>query len=87
MIIFMKKYVLEIDGMMCGHCEAHINDAVRNNFKVSKVQSSASKNRCVIIAQELDEQKLAKVIADTGYELKGISSEPYEKKGLFSRLR
>ena len=30
----MIKTILKIDGMMCGMCEAHMNDAVRNAFKV-----------------------------------------------------
>ena len=28
----MTKTVLKIDGMMCGMCEAHVNDAIRNAF-------------------------------------------------------
>ncbi len=82
----MKKYILKIDGMMCGHCEAHINDAVRNNFTVKKVESSHTKKQCVIIADELDEDKLKKVVEQTGYTLLSINSEPYEKKGFFSRF-
>ena len=33
----MVKTVLKIDGMMCGMCEAHMNDLIRKNFKVKKV--------------------------------------------------
>ncbi|MCM1115218.1 MAG: heavy-metal-associated domain-containing protein [Clostridium sp.] len=83
----MTKYILNIDGMMCGHCEAHMNDTIRNNFSVKKVESSHAKKQCVIIAEELDEDKLKRVVADTGYELMGIEKEPYEKKGLFSKLK
>lgn len=36
----MVKTVLKIDGMMCGMCEAHMNDLIRKNFKVKKVTSS-----------------------------------------------
>ena len=32
----MEKITVGVDGMMCGHCEAHVNDAVRNAFKVKK---------------------------------------------------
>ena len=45
----MIKYTLKIDGMMCGMCEAHINEAVRAAFKVKKVSSSHTNgnyNRC-----------------------------------------
>lgn len=41
----MVKTTLGIDGMMCGMCESHMNDAIRNNFDVKKVTSSHSKNR------------------------------------------
>lgn len=26
----MWKHTVEVNGMMCGMCEAHVNDAVRN---------------------------------------------------------
>lgn len=83
----MNKYILNIDGMMCGHCEAHMNDTIRNNFSVKKVESSHTKKQCVIVAEDIDEEKLRSVVAETGYELKSISKEPYEKKGLFAKLK
>ena len=83
----MYKYVLKIEGMMCGHCEAHMNDTIRNNFSVQNVESSHSKKECVIVAQELDEEKLRKAVADTGYELISIEKTPYEKKGFFSKFK
>ena len=30
----MEQIIAKIDGMMCGMCESHMNDMVRNNFKV-----------------------------------------------------
>lgn len=85
----MIKTVLKIDGMMCGMCETHINDAVRRDFKVKKVTSSHSKGETVIISEnELDENKLREVIGGTGYELKILTSAPEEeKKGLFGMFR
>ena len=41
----------------------------------------------LLTEQELDEEKLRKEIGETGYELKSVSKEPYEKKGLFSFLK
>lgn len=29
----MIKYTLAVDGMMCGMCEAHVNDAVRRRLR------------------------------------------------------
>lgn len=84
----MTKTTLKIDGMMCGHCEAHVNDAIRNNFSVKKVQSSHSAGETVIVSDApLDEEKLKSVIAETGYTLNDIQTEPYQKEGLFSFLK
>lgn len=81
----MVKITLGIDGMMCGMCEAHMNDAVKNSFKVKKVESSHEKKCTVIVASEnIDEQKLGEVVASVGYKMTSYKSEPYEKKGLFS---
>ena len=82
----MWKYTVQIDGMMCGMCESHMNDAVRKAFHVKKVSSSHGKGETVIITEdEIDEQALRDAVAATGYEMKGIEKEPYKKKGLFGR--
>ena len=36
----MYETKVKIDGMMCGMCESHINDAIRNAFAVKKVSAS-----------------------------------------------
>ncbi len=81
----MVKITVGVEGMACGMCEAHINDAVRNEFPVKKVTSSQKKKQTVIIAEEdIPEQKIKDVIGKAGYEAVSVNSEPYEKKGLFS---
>ena len=85
----MIKTTVKVDGMMCGMCESHVNDAVRKAFQVNKVTSSHSKGETVIISDgPVDESRLKTAINATGYEVKGITSELYEKKkGLFSFLK
>lgn len=83
----MKKYTLKIDGMMCENCERHMNEAIKNNFDVKEVSSSHKNNESIVIAEELDEEKLKSVVADTGYTLVSVESEPYTKKGFFSFLK
>ena len=84
----MLKYILKIDGMMCGMCEAHINEAIRAAFNVKKVSSSHSAGETVIITEApLDEAKLADTVGGTGYTLVSVKNEPYEKKGFFSFLK
>lgn len=80
----MWKYTIEIDGMMCGMCEAHINDAVRKTASVKKVSSSHKKGETVILCeQELDLSALKSAITAQGYTMGNVTKEPYEKKHLF----
>jgi copper chaperone CopZ len=81
----MWKMVLKIDGMMCGMCESHINEAVRSAFSVKKVTSSHTKGETVILTeQEIDEDSLRNIIDKTGYKILTVNKEPYVKKRLFS---
>ena len=84
----MVKITVGIEGMACGMCEAHINEAVRNAFRVKKVASSHTKKQTVILAeQDIPEQELKSVVAKAGYDVVSINSEPYEKKGIFASFR
>lgn len=84
----MVKITLQIEGMACGMCEAHVNDAIRKTFPVKKVTSSHSKGQTEILAEsQLDEELLKKAVQSGGYAVTGITVEAYEKKGfsLFHR--
>lgn len=84
----MYQITLKIDGMACGMCESHVNDAIRAKFPVKKVTSSHSKGESVILTeQEIGEDALRGVIEPTGYKVMGYTSAPYEKKGLFGHLK
>ena len=66
----MWKYTIQVDGMMCGMCESHVNDAVRKAFPVKKVTSSRSKKETVVITEmELDQETLRAAISATGYDV------------------
>lgn len=80
----MIKTVINIEGMACGMCEAHVNEAIRNAFKIKKVESSHKKGVTSIISEEpIDEELLKTVIEKTGYKVIAVKTETYEKKGFF----
>lgn len=80
----MLQITVEVKGMVCGMCEAHVNDAVRKAFPVKKVSSSRSKGHTVILTQEdISEDRLRAVIAQAGYEPGRITKQPCQKRGLF----
>ena len=84
----MYETKVKIDGMMCGMCESHINDAIRNAFSVKKVSASHSKGEADIISVEpIDEAKLRETITKTGYDVVFMTSKPYEKHALFGFLK
>ena len=80
----MIQTTVQVSGMACSMCEAHINDTIRAAFPVEKVSSSHSKGETVILSQEpLDENALRAAIDATGYTVGEIHTETHEKKGLF----
>lgn len=80
----MFQITVGIDGMMCGMCEAHMNEAFRKHIDVKKVTSSHAKKQSVIITEEdAKEEDVRKIVADTGYTVTSFEKVPYKKKGLF----
>ena len=83
----MIKTTVRISGMMCGMCEAHVNDAIRAAFPGKRVASSRKKGEAVILSDApLDAERLKQAVNATGYAFVSASAEAYEKKGLFSGL-
>ncbi len=85
----MNKITLKIDGMQCGMCEAHVNDAIRKvcGEKV-KVSSSHTEGRAEIIMDETpDIARIKSAVKADGYRVLDVNVEPYEKKKVFSFLK
>ncbi len=84
----MLKITLEVEGMRCGMCETHVNDVVRRMDGVKKVRSSHAKGRTEVIAEDgVNIELIKEAIAKQGYGVGRIETEPYVKRGLFSRKR
>jgi copper chaperone CopZ len=83
----MYKTVIKIDGMMCGMCEAHVNDAIRKAFPdAKKVSSSHTKGESSFLSEtEPDGSYLKETIDKTGYTVTSVKTATYSKKlfGLF----
>ena len=72
----MVKVTVNVEGMMCGHCEAHVNEAIKKAFGAEDVVSSHENNTTVFTAPEkVDEDKIRQTIKDAGYEVTGITQE------------
>ncbi len=83
----MFRTIVKIDGMRCGMCESHMNDAFRRAFAVRKVSSSHARKETVILSEDqLPEEKVRQTVERTGYDFLGMETAPYEKKGLLASL-
>ncbi len=86
----MIKTTVKVDGMMCGMCESHVNDAVRKAFpQIKKVTSSHGKGGTVIMSEsQLAKDALKRAIDATGNTAGAIERAPCEekKRGLFGFL-
>ena len=72
----MTTITVNVTGMMCGHCEAHVNKAIQEAFGVQDVVSSHDAGTTIFSAPEkVDEDKIRQVIKDAGYEVTGITQE------------
>ncbi len=86
----MIRTTVQVSGMVCGMCEAHVNDAIRSAFSVKKVNSSRSAGKTVILSENsFDIEKLRQVINETGYIMLSADEERMDdqKKNRFIRFR
>ena len=68
----MKK-VLSIEGMMCGHCQAHVEKALKAMNGVTSIEVSLeNKNATVELSKDISDAEFKAVIEDAGYELKSV---------------
>ena len=78
----MIRTYITVKGMMCGNCEKHVKDAIKNNFDIKTVDASRNDKLATVISEKpLDKAKVKKVISDLGYEYIDMTEEEVIKKG------
>ena len=66
----MNKYILGIDGMRCGMCEMHVEEAITKNLVVKKAKVSRYKKQVVVFTESnLSEEDFKCVLDPTGYRI------------------
>ena len=64
---------LKIEGMMCGHCEAHVTKALMALEGVTEVKASHESNTAVVtMDREISEEILKKTVEDCDYKYLGM---------------
>ena len=76
----IKKITIRIDGMMCGMCESHINDAIRSNLNVKKLKTSHVTGLSEFQTNDVvSNERLKDIITKTGYRVLDIKKEYISK--------
>ena len=61
---------LDIEGMMCAHCQAHVQKALEGVAGVTQVVVSLEENKATVTADtEIDDQKLIDAVTESGYKV------------------
>lgn len=86
----MNKVTLNVEGMMCGMCEAHVCDAIRkvcgDDVKVSASHTDGTAE--ILMEDQPDVARIKSAVKETGYKVTGVNVEAVEekkKKGFFHR--
>lgn len=71
---FKMEKTVKINGMMCGHCEAHVKKALEAVAGVTGADVSHEKGVAVVaLAQDVSDDVLAGAVKEAGYEVVGIN--------------
>ncbi len=82
----MKQYQLTVEGLKCEHCEAKLQDDLKNAFGLKKVSASHESGLVTFKTnQDITEEDLKKAVGFHGYTLKSVSTT--DVKGFFDFLR
>ena len=67
----MKK-IISVEGMSCGHCAAHVNEALVELGAKDVEVSLEKKLATAEISPEITDEAIKLAIEDAGYEVVGI---------------
>ena len=68
----MKKTML-IEGMMCPHCQAHVEKALNALEGVSATVDLAAKTATVTLTGQVSDETLTNAVTEAGYQVVSLS--------------
>lgn len=67
---------LDIEGMMCAHCQSHVQKALEGVAGVTQVNVSLEENRATVTAApEVEDQTLIDAVTESGYKVLACSAQ------------
>lgn len=68
----MKKQI-NIEGMSCGHCVKHVENALMELNGVAKVEVSLQDKLAIVeFSQDVEDSKLKEAVEEAGYDVTAI---------------
>lgn len=85
----MKLVTLDIEGMHCSMCEAHVLDQIRKVLPTgTKLKANHKKGTVVfVVDDDIDASVVKDAISKEGYKVLSYKEEEYHKTCLFSFLK
>ena len=72
-----EKETLLVEGMMCGHCEAHVKEALEKIDGVREATADHKKGQVVLkLSAPVAESALKAAVEGAGYTFKGVAEDP-----------
>ncbi|MGN0577963.1 MAG: heavy metal translocating P-type ATPase [Ruminiclostridium sp.] len=68
----VMNITVHIEGMMCGHCQSHVEKALSAVAGVASVEVSLEEKQAVVKGEALDKSALQKAVEEAGYTVTGI---------------
>lgn len=64
------KKTIKVEGMMCGHCEAHVKEALEKIKGVEEATADHETGKVVLkLSKEIDDKKIADAVKKAGYKV------------------
>jgi Cu2+-exporting ATPase len=68
-----KEMKIKVNGMMCGHCEAHVKKALEAIDGIDSAVASHEENLVTITnSKDVDEAAIKAAVEEAGYEYAGV---------------
>ena len=67
----MVRITVNVEGMMCGHCVAHVEKALKGIEGIGDVKVSLE-DKCAEITGNVSDEDIKRAVTDAGYEVTGI---------------
>ena len=76
-VLSPEKETLLVEGMMCGHCEAHVKEALEKIDGVREATADYKKGQVVLkLSAPVAESALKAAVEGAGYTFKGVAEDP-----------